>query len=130
MKKILNKLFASKEKWEFQKAELGEAEIREKNPARGWYTIYPFFLEKEPDFEELYWCLEKEETLALVIINIGAYQERALDETALQRLCRILAFFERHSYVIITTHSLLHSLKIHTHKITSFWFSNWRGNRW
>ncbi len=101
MKKILNKLFASKEKWEFQKAELEEAEIRGKNPARGWYTIYPFFLEKEPDFEELYWCLAKEETLALVIINIGAYQERALDETALQRLCRILAFFERHSYDVI-----------------------------
>ena len=73
MKRLLNKLFSTKPKWEFHPAKLQETTEKLKNPARGWYTIYPFLLEEEPDFKELFWCLRKEETLALVIINIGAY---------------------------------------------------------
>lgn len=101
MKRLLNKLFDTKHKWEFCPAELSESGEALKNPARGWYTIYPFFLEKEPDFNELFWCLSKEETLALVIINIGAYREADLDEAALERLGRILDFFAKHSYDVI-----------------------------
>lgn len=101
MKKLLNKLFNSKSQWEFQSAEFQEITESVKNPARGWYTIYPFLLEEEPDFEELFWCLAKEETLALVIINIGAYREKLLDDAALDRIRRILGFFEKHSYDVI-----------------------------
>ena len=101
MRKLLAKLFKSKIKWEFQPGELLETTEHLNNPARGWYTIYPFLLEEEPDFEELFWCLQKEETLALVIINIGAYRERYLDEEALHRMRRILNFFADHSYDII-----------------------------
>ena len=44
------------------------AEVTEefKNPARGWYQIYTFEIEKEPDFEELKWCLNTQDALALV----------------------------------------------------------------
>ena len=101
MRRLLSKLFKSKIKWEFQPAELLETTEPLRNPARGWYTIYPFFLEEEPDFEELFWCLRKEETLALVIINIGAYREQPLDEEALERIRRILRFFVKHSYDVI-----------------------------
>jgi len=88
-------------RWEFRPEEPVETTEELKNPARGWYTIYPFYLEKEPDFEELYWCLSKEETIALVIVNIGAYREQDLDVTALERFRSILAFFEAHSYDVI-----------------------------
>lgn len=101
MRRLLSKLFKSKIKWEFQPGELLESSEPLKNPVRGYYTIYPFLLEEEPDFEELFWCLKKDETLALVIINIGAYRERPLDEEALERIRRILKFFPDHSYDII-----------------------------
>ena len=101
MKKLLNKLFQAKVNWEFQPAEFRETREVLKNPARGWYTIYPFFAEEEPDWDELYWCLQKEDALALVIFNIGAYREQSLTEPVLDRLRRILAFFETHSYDII-----------------------------
>ena len=101
MKKLLNKLFRTKPKWEFHPAELQETTEQLKNPARGWYTIYPFLLEEEPDFKELFWCLRKKETLALVIINIGAYRELRLDVQALKRIRSILSFFRQHSYDVI-----------------------------
>lgn len=101
MKGFLNKLFRQNVRWEFHPEEPVETSEPLKNPARGWYTIYPFWLEKEPDFEELYWCLSKEETIALVIINIGAYREQSLDAVALERLERILTFFAKHSYDVI-----------------------------
>ncbi len=101
MRKLLSKLIRPKTTWKFLPGDFIETTGQLLNPARGWYTIYPFFLEKEPDFEELRWCLRKEETLALVIINIGAYRECALDEEALERLRRILRFFAGNSYDII-----------------------------
>lgn len=101
MKKLLNKLFSANLKWKFYPAEIKDSADVLQNPARGWYTIFPFFLEEEPDFEELYWCLKKEETLALVILDIGAYREQILDAMVLTRIRRILEFFERHSYDVI-----------------------------
>ncbi len=101
MKKLFSRLFQTKPKWNFCAAELTETTDVQKNPARGWYTIYPFLLEEEPDFQELYWCLRKEETLALVIVNIGAYREQALDSAAVERLRKILHFFTEHSYDIL-----------------------------
>lgn len=101
MKRLLNRLFSTKPKWEFHPAELQGTTEHLKNPARGWYTIYPFLLEEEPEFEELFWCLRKEETLALVIINIGAYRELRLDVQALSRIRSILSFFKQYSYDVI-----------------------------
>lgn len=101
MKGFLNKIFRQNYKWEFRPEEPVETSELLMNPARGWYTIYPFCLETEPDFDELYWCLSKEETLALVIVDIGAYREQALDTVALERLSRILLFFQKYSYDVI-----------------------------
>lgn len=72
-----------------------------RSPARGWYQIYPFRAEKEPDFEELKWCLRENETCALILLDIGAYRARDLDGTAMEHIRRILAFFDEHRKDII-----------------------------
>lgn len=64
------------------------------NPFRGWYQIYPFCVEREPNLRDLIWCLKKEETCAMVLFDIGAYRDRALDDAALSHMCQILAFFD------------------------------------
>ena len=101
MRSLLHKLFGSKQTWSFEKAGLIETTEPLKNPARGWYTIYPFFAEEEPDFEKIAWCRESSETLALVIINIGYYREQQLDVQALNRIRSILDYFKRHAFNII-----------------------------
>lgn len=77
----------------FQPAELAESLENFSNPARGWYQIHTFLIGEEPDLEEQSWCLNPEDTLALVLINISSYKTRDLDETALERIRRILRFF-------------------------------------
>ena len=71
------------------------------NPCRGWYQIYTFQADTEPDFGELEWCLDRKDTLALVFVDIGGYRDRALDEAALGRMRRILDFFRENGYDMI-----------------------------
>ena len=66
------------------------------NPKRGWYSIYPFTLPERPDFEELQWCLKKQESLCLVRVCIGNYAARSFDTPALTVFEEILSFFARH----------------------------------
>ena len=67
------------------------------NPKRGWYSIYPFTLPERPDFEELQWCLKKQESLCLVRVCIGNYAARSFDTPALTVFEEILSFFARHN---------------------------------
>lgn len=99
MNNLLQKLFEPK--WSFEKAVFAETTKTLPNPARGWYHIYPFLVEEEPDLETVFWGLKPEETLALVIINIGAYREKPLDEQAMNHIRSILGFFKEHSYDMI-----------------------------
>lgn len=64
------------------------------NPRRGWYEIYSFDIDKEPDFEELKWCLRKNQTLAFLLWNLGAVRSSFLAEEQLERVDRTLRFFE------------------------------------
>lgn len=66
------------------------------NPKRGWYSIYSFTLPERPDFEELQWCLKKQESLCLVRVCIGNYAARSFDTPALTVFEEILSFFARH----------------------------------
>lgn len=66
------------------------------NPARGWYRIFPFSLPKRPDFKELEYCLNPQESLVLVRICIQQYQKIPLDCEALSILTDILNFFKIH----------------------------------
>lgn len=71
------------------------------NPARGWYSLFPFTLPENPDFNALTCCLNPAERLALVRICIGNYQNAPLDENALTLFQEILAFFAAHQKEMI-----------------------------
>ncbi len=94
----IRRLRKRKERPYFQKADLRESTEELSNPARGWYQIHTFLAEQEPDFEELCWCLHPKDTLALVLIDIGYFRNRNLDQEALGRISRIIAFFSERSY--------------------------------
>ena len=51
MDKLFKMLNTKGEKWRFVQADLTETTEELKNPARGWYQIYTFLAEQEPDFE-------------------------------------------------------------------------------
>lgn len=72
------KLLKRKHAWRFEKAEFAESTEYLGNPGCGWYHIHAFSLEDEPDMEEMYRCVCKEESLALVILDIGAFREEML----------------------------------------------------
>lgn len=82
----------------FRKGNLIETAEVLPNPARGWYRIHSFAVEREPDWEELARCLEPEDTLAMVLLDIGEYRDRDLDEEVLDRIHRILSFFKERKY--------------------------------
>lgn len=79
----------------FIKADLTEQITKLQNPARGFYQIHTFDIRKEPDFEELKWCLDKDDTLVLLLINIGGFYDRELDEAAISRIRSLLCFFAK-----------------------------------
>lgn len=71
------------------------------NPSRGWYQIFYFHLPQQPDFEELRWCLRRDETLAMAVINIGAYRDKPLDQIGLDTVTHIFEFYQRHEKDLI-----------------------------
>lgn len=85
----------------FEPAALTESTDYLHNPSCGWYRIYPFALEEKPDFEELFWCLCAQETIALVLADIGAFRDCELSEAALCNLGDILHFFANNKKEII-----------------------------
>lgn len=93
MKEMLRKLFSGKEKWSLDKADFTETAEQLGNPARGWYRIYTFEAQKEPDYKELEYCLDSNETLALILIDIGSFQNRDLDLACIENIRGILDFF-------------------------------------
>lgn len=95
---LFDRIKTKDKKWYFEQSDLTETTEAFTNPARGWYQIYTFQAEEEPDFEELKWCLNREDTLALVLIDIGCFRERNLDSEVLGRLCRIICFFAENRY--------------------------------
>ena len=101
MGKLLHKIFKPKVHWKYHKAKFMETTDTLDNPGRGWYRIFPFNIEEEPEFDTISWCAESTENLVLVLINIGAYREQLLDIQALNRIRDILSYFKRYSYDII-----------------------------
>ena len=80
------------QKWEWMPEELQESTEELENPARGWYEIYTFRAEDGIHPQELRWSLREGETLALVLIDLGAYRDRALGHEALENIRSILIF--------------------------------------
>ena len=84
-----------KKRFRFDSADFAELTDELHGPARGWYQIYSFRVEGEPDLEELKWCL-KDETCARVVLDLAAYRDQDLDQAALAHIRQILAFFDDH----------------------------------
>ena len=63
------------------------------NPARGWYRIYTFNLDNQ-DIDALNWLeVCDSETLALLLIDIGAYRDMPIEDSAIDYLCKIFDRF-------------------------------------
>ncbi len=102
VKGMFRRAFRKKENICFQKATLEESTEHLCNPARGWYQLYTFCVEEEPDFAYLSSCLDEQETLALLSINIGAFRSEDLPREMLERIVQILSFFrDRHKDIIL-----------------------------
>lgn len=84
--------FSKKKENTFQSGELREAAGNVINPGRGWYHIYTYTLGEGLSCD-LPPVLYEEETLALVLVDIGAYREHSLDDESLALIDRILQCF-------------------------------------
>lgn len=94
------KLF-SREQWHFQEEITKESAGELINPGRGWYQVYGFDVSTEPDWEELRCCLNPSESLALLLLDIGAYKLSLVSLEALDRVDKILQFFGSHGKELI-----------------------------
>ena len=101
MKKRLHSMGRFRGGLSFRASDLQESTLELRNPARGWYQIHTFSIEEEPDFEELIWCLEPRDSLVLLLMDIGSYRDKDLDEKALKHMSSLLAFFGQQDYDII-----------------------------
>ncbi len=68
---------------------------------QGWFSIFPFQLSKAYDFEEMKWCLKKEESLVLARINIGEYNQMKIPDKALKNFQSIMQFFRKYEKKVI-----------------------------
>ena len=83
----------------FRKVAWSELEEPLENPGRGWYRIYRYRLREGLSEVPVKYSGE---TLALVLIDIGDYKDRELDETAIENLHGILdAFAGLHDSIIL-----------------------------
>lgn len=63
------------------------------NPYRGWYQIHTFKLDEDLTMADREYTLNATDTLALVLVDIGAYRDKPLDRHALDNLDMIFEFF-------------------------------------
>ncbi len=102
MRKVFHNLWGEQEKWILRAADLTEQTKPLSNPARGWYQIYTFQMEEEPDLQELAYCLDVTQTLVLVFLDIGFYRDMDLDSDCLRRMRAVLRFFaDNHKDIIL-----------------------------
>lgn len=91
----------TQKKLEFIPKQLEESKWQKENPARGWYAIYPFEIEKKINPEELKWSLRQKQSVVLVLLDIHAYKDRPLDFFALENFKNILKFFKKYKKDVV-----------------------------
>lgn len=70
--------------------------LTQKNPMRGLYHVYTYDVTEAEQEEDWVWSLVENETLALVLLDIGKCADRALSEAELAKVGRIFSFFQTH----------------------------------
>lgn len=86
---------------QFTGALLVETAAEVPNPGRGWYQVYSFDVREAIDEEELKWCLNVQEHLALVTLDIGCCRDRELVDEEFLNIRRIFDFFAAHGKQMI-----------------------------
>lgn len=77
----------------FQKGDLTEQTNLPGNPDRGWYRLYTFSLDQGVDLQVLKESISADDSLALIMFDIGCYRDRDLDDAAMQYMRGVLSFF-------------------------------------
>lgn len=90
MNKVTSKTF---KKISFKADKFKECTDEFTNPNRGWYQIHSFDLGEPVSMVDREYTLNNNDSLALVLIDIGKYRDRPLDETAIEGLNTIFEFF-------------------------------------
>ncbi len=85
-------LFSKKDRYFLANVRLQECAKDVRNPGRGWYRIYTYTL-GESENCDLPPVLYEGESLALVLINIGAYRDGPITEKGLSTIEHILSAF-------------------------------------
>lgn len=71
------------------------------NPYRGWYQIHTFKLDEPLNLNDREYTLNRTDTLAFLLVDISAYKDKPLDDTALGNLHEILSFFRDYRLDVI-----------------------------
>ena len=98
MIKILNRLNRYRN---FRKEEFKEALNNPANPARGWFDLYAFELDKDPAEFENECKLDLRNSFVLLLIDIAAYRDGDIEDKELEKLERLIVFFRRNKKDII-----------------------------
>lgn len=80
-------------RWEFVSCLTEVSKKPLANPGRGWYTVYSFRVSETPDVEALSWCIDPNDRLALVLLDIGECSKTDLTEAMLAHVRQIFEFF-------------------------------------
>jgi len=84
----------------FQRAELSEVDSDISNPCRGWFSLYAFVLDREPDLVGSA-DIKSDESMVLLLADIGEYRNQRLGEEVFLRLERIINHFSDNGKDII-----------------------------
>ena len=85
----------------FHKADLKETVDNPVNPARGWFSLYSFELDKDIDEFEKECELDGKNSLVLLLVDIAAYRDGKIEDEDLKKLEKLLMFFRKNNKDII-----------------------------
>lgn len=85
----------------FHKADFKETLDNPVNPARGWFNLYSFELDKDPEEFEKECELDGNNSLVLLLVDIAAYRDGTIEDADLKKLEKLLVFFRKKNKDII-----------------------------
>lgn len=92
-------------RWILRKRDFTEQCIKNdmtgKNPVRGFYHVYTYDITEKEAEEDWVWSLQKDERLALVLLDIGKCAHRAISQEELAKAGRIFSLFKDHGMQMI-----------------------------
>ncbi|MCR5848949.1 MAG: DUF4832 domain-containing protein [Lachnospiraceae bacterium] len=95
------RLLLNKNKYSFSEYDLSDDKIDPVNPARGWYKIYYFVLNDGSDRKHVVRELRKEQSLAMVFIDIADMENDIPTENEKKEIYEILKIFSDNGKDII-----------------------------